>query len=129
VLRAAADRRMDERSPAWDLRHVRRVIAMVALLLAAYCLIAATTALYAQPTPGGPDPEALAARERHLWPGLIPVVFLALVAGYAVAVVARRHRRTRSGPGPPSTQDPPPATRPAHDRRGDTASSRRHADR
>ena len=125
--RVTSDRRPDGRSPVRDLRYVRRAIAMVALLLAGYCLIAATTALYAQPAPSGPDPEALAARERHLWPGLIPVVFLALVAGYAVAVAARRHRRTRSRPGPPSTQDPPPATRPADDRRGDTASSRRHA--
>jgi hypothetical protein len=107
---------------------VRRVIAMVALFLAAYCLIAATTALYAQPAPGQPDPEALAARERHLWPGLIPVVFMALVAGYAATVAARRRRRTRSRPGPPSTQDPPPVP-PIDARRGDTASSRRHADR
>jgi hypothetical protein len=59
------------------------VIAVVALLLAVYCLIAAATALYAQPAAGHPDPEELAARER-----LIPVVFLAIVAFYA-AVVAR----------------------------------------
>ena len=98
---------------------MRRVIAAVALLLAAYCLIAATTALYAQPAQDRPDPQALAARERHTWPALIPVIFLALVAGYAVAVAARRRGRTGSRPGPPSTQDPPSTP---FDRRGDTSS-------
>lgn len=101
---------------------MRSVIAVVALALGAYCLIAAATALYAQPAPGHPDPEALAARERYQWPGLIPVVFLALVACYAVAVAARRRVRTRNRTSPPSTQDPPAITPSGPDRRRDTAS-------
>jgi hypothetical protein len=85
------------------------VVAVLALILGAYCLMAAATALYAQPGPGGVDPQELAARERYRWPGLIPVIFLALVVGYAVVVAARRRRGRR--PGPPSTQDPPPLRR------------------
>jgi hypothetical protein len=87
------------------------MIALVALVLGAFCLIAAATALYAQPVLEHPDPEELAARERYRWPGLIPVVFLALVAGYAVAIAARRRGRRRNRTSPPSTQDPPPITR------------------
>jgi hypothetical protein len=94
---------------------------VVALLLAAYCLIAAATGLHAQPATGQPDPEKLAARERYQWPGLIPVVFLALVALYAMAVAARRRGRSRNRTSPPSTQDPP-ITPPALDRRRDTSS-------
>jgi hypothetical protein len=90
-----------------DVRVIRSIAAAVALLLAAYCLFAAATALYAQPAPGNPDPAELAARERYRWPGWIPVVFLALVAGYAITVAARRRGRRRRS-GPPSTQDPPP---------------------
>jgi hypothetical protein len=101
---------------------VRSVIAVVALLLAAYCLVAAATALYAQPAVGHPDPEELAARERYQWPGLIPVVFLALVAVYAVAVAARRRGRSRNRTSPPSTQDPPPIAPSGLDRRRDTSS-------
>jgi uncharacterized BrkB/YihY/UPF0761 family membrane protein len=86
---------------------VRYVVAVVALVLGAYCLIAAATALYAQSVPGNPNPEELAARERYQWPGLIPVVFLALVACYAMAVAARRHGRRRKQTNPHSTQDPP----------------------
>jgi hypothetical protein len=71
------------------------VVAIVALVLAAYCLLAAASALHAQPAPGNPDPEALAARDRVRWPGLIPLGFLVLVTGYAVFVVARRRRRGR----------------------------------
>ena len=97
-------------SPLLELRFVRSVIALVALVLGAYCLIVAATALYAQPVLGHPDPEELAARERYQWPGLIPVVFLALVAGYAVAIAARRRGRRRNRTSPPSTQDPPPIT-------------------
>jgi hypothetical protein len=41
---------------------VRRVVAVTTLLLAAYCLIAATTALNAQPAPGQPIPEVTAQR-------------------------------------------------------------------
>jgi hypothetical protein len=37
---------------------------VAALLLGAYCLMAAATALYAQPAPGNLDPQELAARER-----------------------------------------------------------------
>jgi hypothetical protein len=103
-----------------DTRSVRTIVAVVALVLGAYCLIAAATALYAQPTPGLPDPEQLAARERYQWPGLIPIVFLALVAGYAIVIAARRRGRGRESPGLPSTQDPPPNERPAH--RHDTTS-------
>jgi uncharacterized BrkB/YihY/UPF0761 family membrane protein len=109
-------------SPLRELRIVRSVIAVVALALGAYCLIAAATALYAQPAPGHPDPEELAAREPYRWPGLIPIVFLALVACYAVAVAARRRGRTRNRTSPPSTQDPPPITPSEPDRRRDTAS-------
>jgi carbon starvation protein CstA len=107
-------------TPFRDLGVVRRLIATVALLLAAYCLIAATTALYAQPAQDRPDPHALAARERHTWPALIPVVFLTLVIAYAAAIAARRGR-TRGRAGPPSTQDPPTAVPPL-DRRRDTSS-------
>jgi hypothetical protein len=99
-----------------DVQTVRRVVAAVALILGAYCLMAAATALYAQSGPGGADPQELAARERYRWPGLIPVVFLALVVGYVVLFAARRRRGRRAGP--PSTQDPPPLP----DRRRDTAS-------
>jgi hypothetical protein len=101
---------------------MRSVIAVVALLLAVYCLLAAATALYAEPAAGHPDPGELAARERYRWPGLIPVVFLALVACYAVTVAARRRGRTRNRMSPPSTQDPPPITPSEPDRRRDTAS-------
>jgi hypothetical protein len=98
---------------------VRTVIALVALTLAAYCLIAAATALYAQAPPvGHPDPAELAARERYRWPGLIPVVFLALIAGYAIVIAARRRGRTRNRTSPLSTQDPPTTL----DRRRDTSS-------
>jgi hypothetical protein len=94
---------------------------MVALLLAAYCLIAAVTELSAQPAVDRPDPAALAARERHQWPGLIPVAFLGLVVAYAVVVAARRRARRRDGP--PSTQDPPPPrVPPASGQRRDTSS-------
>jgi hypothetical protein len=109
-------------SPRPELQIVRRLTAVVALILAAYSLIAAVTALYAQPAVGQPDPEALAARERHQWPGLIPVVFLALIAAYAVVVAARRRGRTRNRTDPPSTQDTPPSTPSAVDRRRDTSS-------
>jgi hypothetical protein len=102
-----------------DVTLVRRVVAVLALLLGAYCLVAAA-ALYAQPAPGHPDPEELAARERYRWPGWIPIVFLALIALYAVAIVARR--RARSRPRLPSTQDPPPISPPEQTRRGDTMS-------
>ena len=102
------------------------MLALVALFLAAYCLVAATTALYAQPAPDRPNPEALAARERHVWPGLIPVLFLVLVGGYAIVVAARRRARSRNRAVPPSTQDPPTTTL-ASDRRGDTSSRGRQA--
>ena len=88
-----------------DVRIIRGIVGAVALLLGAYCLLAAATALDA--APGQPDPAELAARERYQWPGWIPVVFLVLVAVYAVTVVARRRRRARGHPRLPSTQDPP----------------------
>jgi hypothetical protein len=87
---------------------VRLTVAVLALVLGAYCLIAAGTALYAQPATGDPNPAELAARERHQWPALIPIVFLALVAAYAGVVAARRRARRRAPTSPPSTQDPPP---------------------
>jgi hypothetical protein len=90
-----------------DARVIRGIVGAAALLLGAYCLLAAATALYA--APGQPDPAELAARERYQWPGWIPVVFLALVVVYAVTVAARR-RRARGEPRLPSTQDPPLAS-------------------
>src|SRR5262245_10686609 len=87
-----------------------RLVAAVALGLGFYCLVVAATALYAQPL-RLPDPQELAARRRHLWPALIPLGFLALMVLYAIGVAARRRRR-KDRPGPPSTQDPPPITRP-----------------
>ncbi len=102
------------------MRVIRGIVALVALVLGAYCLAAAATALYAQPAPGQPDPEELAARERYRWPGWIPVIFLLIVVGYAVMVAARRRGRRRSEP--PSTQDPPPIAPGSSDRRRDTTS-------
>ena len=87
------------------MRVIRGIVALMTLVLGAYCLVAAATALYAQPAPGNPDPQELAARERYRWPGWIPVTFLLIVVGYAVTVAARRRGRRRSEP--PSTQDPP----------------------
>jgi hypothetical protein len=104
---------------------MRALLAAAALVLAVYCLIAASTELYAQPAPDRPDPEALAARERHLWPGVIPIAFLALIAGYAVLVAARRRRRRETG-RPSSASDPPP--RPVATNPGDTPSHSRRAD-
>jgi hypothetical protein len=101
---------------------MRALLAAMALILAAYCLIAASTELYAQPAPDRPDPEALAARERHLWPGVIPVAFLALIAAYAVLVAARRRRRRETG----GAAEPPP--RPAATNPGDTPSHSRRTD-
>jgi hypothetical protein len=86
-------------------------VGVLALVLAAYCLLAAASELYAQPAPDRPNPEALAARERHQWAGLIPVAFLGLLVAYVLVVAARRRGRTRGGPGPPSTQDPPAGLR------------------
>jgi hypothetical protein len=102
-----------------DVRLIRGIVGAVALLLGAYCLLAAATALDA--APGQPDPAELAARERYQWPGWIPVVFLALVVVYAVTVAARRRRRARGQARLPSTQDPPliPAER---GRNGDAGS-------
>lgn len=88
-----------------DARIVRGIVGAIALLLGAYCLLVAATALYA--APGQPDPAELAARERVQWPGWIPIVFLAIVVVYAVTVAARRRRRSRGEPRVPSTQDPP----------------------
>jgi H+/Cl- antiporter ClcA len=103
-----------------DARVIRGIVGTIALLLGAYCLLAAATALYA--APGQPDPAELAARERYQWPGWIPVVFLALVVAYAVTVVARRRRRARGEPRLPSTQDPPLAS--SGRRRDDDVGSR-----
>jgi len=105
-------RLVSRRASESELGAVRTIVGVLALVLAAYCLIAAATELYAQPAPDRPNPEALAARDRHQWAGLIPVVFLGLVVAYAVVVAARRRGRARGGPGPPSTQDPPPDPRP-----------------
>jgi hypothetical protein len=89
-----------------DARIVRGIVGTIALLLGAYCLLVAATALYA--APGQPDPAELAARERVQWPGWIPIIFLALVVLYAVTVAARRlRRRTRGELRVPSSQDPP----------------------
>jgi hypothetical protein len=83
----------------------------VLVVLAVCGSIASVTPVHGQPAPGQPDPEQLAARERHPWPALIPVIFLALVAGYAVLVAARRRKRAGKASGPRSTQDPPPLPR------------------
>jgi hypothetical protein len=106
-----------------ELGGMRALLAAAALILAAYCLIAASTELYAQPAPDRPDPEALAARERHQWPGLIPIAFLALIAGYAVLVAARRRRRRE--PGRPSTAPELPPQRAATNLRDTPSRSRR----
>src|SRR5262245_35016166 len=92
-------------APPSDARIVRGIVGAIALLLGAYCLLAAAPALYA--APGQPDPGELAARERVQWPGWIPIAFLVLVVLYAVTAAARRRRRARGGPRVPSTQDPP----------------------
>src|SRR5262245_55363842 len=97
-----------------NVRVVRNVVAVVTLLLGAYCLIAAATALYAQTDPGHPNPAELAARERYRWPGWIPIMFLALVALYALAFGARRRGRRRQNP--PSVQGPPAEPRLERDR-------------
>jgi hypothetical protein len=103
-----------------DARVVRGIVGAIALLLGAYCLLAAATALYA--APGQPDPAELAARERVQWPGWIPIVFLAVVVLYAVTLAARRRLRPRGEPRVPSTQDPPLV--PADRRRDGDAGSR-----
>jgi hypothetical protein len=102
-----------------EARVVRGIVGAVALLLGAYCLLAAATALSAPP--GQPDPGELAARERYQWPGWIPVVFLALLALYALTVAARQWRRRRGEPRLPSTADPPLASS-GHRRNGDAGS-------
>jgi hypothetical protein len=102
---------------------VRHAIALVGLILGVYCLFLAATALYAQPATGNPNPAELAERDRHGWPGLIPVAFLALVAGYAMVVAARRRNaRRRNPPSPPSTQDPPASSPSTAASRRDTTS-------
>lgn len=111
------------RPPYRDVKAVRTVVATVALLLGAYCLLAAATALYAQTDSGHPNPAELAARERYQWPGWIPVAFLALIVLYALAIAARRRGRRRSlSSPPPSTQDPPLTTPDDGRRRRDAAS-------
>jgi len=99
---------------------VRHIAGGLALLLGAYCLIAAATALYADTDSGNPNPAELAARQRYQWPGWIPIAFLVLVVLYAIVVGARRrrHRRELSNP---STQGPPLAP-PRERSRHDTAS-------
>lgn len=111
----------ETRPPFPDARVIRGVVAALALVLGAYCLLAAATVLSAQTPPGSPNPAELAARERYQWPGWIPVVFLALVALYAVVIAARRRGRARRRAGPPSTQDPPIAP-PEPGRHRDSAS-------
>src|SRR5215471_14056439 len=104
-------------SPLREMRVVRRAVAVLALLLGAYCLLSAAVAL-SDTSPDNPNPAELAARERYQWPGLIPIIFLTLVVGYAVFVAARR-RQTRilnHPPSPPSTQDPPPLPSSTRDR-------------
>lgn len=93
------------------------MVAVVALLLGTYCLLSAAVALSDTP-PDNPNPAELAARERYQWPGLIPVLFLALVVGYVVIFAARRRQnRSQSRPlSPPSTQDPPPLPSSTRDR-------------
>jgi hypothetical protein len=110
------------RSRFGDLWSVRRAAAVVALALGAYCLILAATALYAQPATGDPNPAELAERDRYQWPGLIPIIFLALVAGYAMVIAARRRARRRNPPSPPSTQDPPSGSTTSVGSRSDTKS-------
>ena len=99
---------------------MRHIAGAVALLLGAYCLIAAATALYANTAPDHPNPAELAARQRYQWPNWIPIVFLVLVLLYALVVGARRRRRRRELSNP-STQGPPIAP-PLERSRHDTAS-------
>jgi len=89
------------------------MVALVALLLGAYCLLSAAVAL-SDTSPDNPNPAELAARERYQWPGIIPVLFLTLVVIYVV-VIATRRRQKRSLSDPPSTQIRPP-TPPVTDR-------------
>ena len=101
---------------------VRHIAGGLALLLGAYCLIAAATALYADTAPDQPNPAELAARQRYQWPNWIPVAFLVLVVLYALVIGARRRRRRRDLSSP-STQGPPLAPPASRDRsRHDTAS-------
>jgi hypothetical protein len=95
---------------------VRRLVVGLALLLSAYCLIAAATVVYADTPPDRPNPAELAARERVRWPGWIPIGFLAVVA-LTIVVIGTRRRRRREAWSPPSTQGPPGAVPPARDSR------------
>src|SRR5262249_43748287 len=73
VSTARLRRRVAPQPPFRDVRAVRSVVAAVARLLGAYCLLAAATALYAQTDSRHPNPAELAARARHPWPGWGPI--------------------------------------------------------
>ncbi|MGH7322798.1 MAG: hypothetical protein ACRELA_24690 [Candidatus Rokuibacteriota bacterium] len=87
-----------------DRRTLRRVAALLCLVLAAYCLVAAYATLDAQTIPGQPDPEKLARAPRHPWPLLIPILFLGFVLIAALILHDRRRRRLVGGPRPRVSQ-------------------------
>ncbi len=94
--------RRPARGSALDRRPLRRVAALLCLLLAFYCLVAATATLYAQTVPGEPDPKKLPESPTSRLPLLIPLIFLAFVVVLAAVVRRRRRppaRRAGSTPG------------------------------
>ena len=94
------------RPPLPDARVIRGVVAALALLLGAYCLLAAATVLYAQTPPGNPNPAELAARERvsvaGLDPGRLPGARRALRG---------RHRGSPTGSSAPGGRSVHPGSR------------------
>jgi hypothetical protein len=79
------------------------VAAVLCLLLAFYCLLAAAVSL-AQ-TPADPDPRLTSVVPRDRLPLLIPLIFLVFLV--VTAAVVRRGRWPTSGPPTPR----PPAIR------------------
>ena len=85
------------RRRASDRRVLRRVAAVLCLLLALYCLLAAAVGV-AQ-TPAQPDPRLAAVPARDRLPLLIPLIFLVFLV--VTAAVVRRGRELT--PEPPTT--------------------------
>lgn len=75
LTRARVARVFRRLSPLRELRILRRVVAVMALILGAYCLLSAAAAPYAETPPGNPSQAELAAAEWYQWPGLIPVLW------------------------------------------------------
>jgi hypothetical protein len=76
---------------------VRGIAAAAALLLGAYCLVAAAV-LYASAQPAAPDVNRTGP---HDWPYWIPVAFLAVLVFYGLTQAAQRRgarRATRRSP-------------------------------